>query len=176
MRNAACDIDPLLSVEIEPVPNNDGVVLSLIITCNHNPEGIEAVQDFVAWAPPMPPRLQACAFTPPLPKETARELDSLELLGREVPLQKVRFLAEPSNTAPGTFDIVGFVPPSGITGMDPEEVPGTVVANVVLSMGIGELRVMTRIRSIGIAVTEKPPADAVAAWDLLEIIDRAPTH
>ena len=44
------------------------------------------------------------------------------------------------------------------------------------SMGIGELRVMTRVSSMGVALTEQPPPAAVHAWDLAEIIDSAPVH
>jgi hypothetical protein len=50
------------------------------------------------------------------------------------------------------------------------------VADVMLNMGIGELRVMTRVRSIGIAVTDQPPSGTILALDLIEIIDPAPAH
>ncbi|WP_028999973.1 hypothetical protein [Azohydromonas australica] len=176
LRHAAADIDPLLTVEVDLVPAEDGAVLRIAVSCNHDPEGIETVQQLVAAAPAMPPRIQVCAFTPPTPKAMARGLTSLEVHGRDVPIQKVRFIAEPSTAAPGTFDIACFVPLSALTDQDPEDVPGALVANIVLSMGIGELRVMTRVSSIGIAVTEQPPPEALQAWDLVEIFDSALVH
>jgi hypothetical protein len=176
LRDAAVDIDPLLTVEVDQVPADDSTVLRIAVSCNHDPEGIETVQALVAAAPAMPPRIEVCAFTPPTPKEMARELASLEILGKEVPVQQVRFMAEPSTAAPGTFDVACFVPTSAVTDMDVEPIPGALVAHIVLSMGIGELRVMTRVRSIGIAVTNQAPPEAVPAWDLIEIIDAAPAH
>jgi hypothetical protein len=50
------------------------------------------------------------------------------------------------------------------------------VADITLSMGLGELRVMTRESRIGIAVPEHAPPEAVQASDLAEIIDSAPVH
>ena len=174
--NAAADIDPLLSVEVDQMPANDGAMLRIAVSCNHDPAGIEVVQELVTMAPVMPPRIQVYAFTQPVPKEMARELGSLTILGREVAIQQVRFLAEPSAIVPGTFDVACFVPTSALTEMDLEGVPGALVANFVLSMGIGELRVMTRLASIGIAVTDRAPPEALQAWDLVEIIDSAPAH
>ncbi|WP_157119406.1 hypothetical protein [Azohydromonas lata] len=176
LRDAAADIDPLLTVEVDQVPAEDSTVLRIAVSCNHDPDGIEAVQALVAAAPAMPPRIQVCAFAPPTPKEMASELASLEILGEEVPLQRVRFMVEPSATAPGTFDVACFVPEAAVTAMDPQGVPGALVADILLNMGIGELRVMTRVSSIGIAVTDQPPPEAVQAWDLVEIIDSAPAH
>ncbi len=87
----------------------------------------------------MPPRIQVCAFTPPAPKAKARELASLEILGQEGPIQQVRLLAEPCTAAPGTFDVACFVPEAAVTAMDPQGVPGALVADIMLSMGSGEL-------------------------------------
>jgi hypothetical protein len=101
----------------------------------------------------------------------SRELASLEILGQEVPLQQVRFMAEPSTAAPGTFDVACFVPNAAVTEMAPQGVPGALVADVLLNMGIGELRVMTRVSRIGIAVTDQPPPGALQAWELVGIID-----
>ena len=39
-----------------------------------------------------------------------------------------------------------------------------------------ELRLMTRMSSMGIAVTDQPPPEAVQAWDLVVITDSAPVH
>lgn len=173
---AAAEIDPLLTIEVDQVPAADSAVLRIAVGCNHDSDGIDAVQALVAAAPTMPPRIQVCAFTPPMPREMARELTSLEILGKEVPVQQVRFMAEPSAAAPGTFDLACFVPSSAVTEMDPPGLPGAVVADIMLSMGIGELRVMTRVSRIGIAVTDLPPPDAIPAWDLVEIVDSAPAH
>ena len=85
-------------------------------------------------------------------------------------------MAEPSSTAPGTFDLACFVPNAAVTEMDPQGVPGALVADILLSMGIGELRVMTRVSRIGVAVTDWPPPEALQAWNLVEIIDSAPMH
>lgn len=79
----------------------------------------------------------------------ARELTSLEILGKEVPLQQVRFMAAPSATVPGILDAGCFVPNSAVTKMDPQSLPGALVADIMLSMGIGELRGMTRVSSMG---------------------------
>jgi hypothetical protein len=176
LRDAAADIDPLLTVEVDQVPAGDSAVLRIAISCNHDPDGIEAVQALVAAAPLTPPRIQVCAFTPPTSKAMARELASLEILGQEVPVQQVRFMAEPSTAAPGTFDVACFVPESAGTEMDPQGLPSALVADILLSMGIGELRVMTRVSRIGIAVTNHPPPKAIQAWDLVEIIDSVPAH
>jgi hypothetical protein len=178
LRDAAAEIDPLLSVEVDQIPVDDGAgaVLRIAVSCNHDPEGIEAVLALVAAAPPMPPRIQACAFAQPMPERMARELGSIEVVGNEVPLHRVRYMAEPNGIAPGTFDVVCFVPGAAATAIDPQEVPGALVANIVLSMGIGELRVMTRVASVGIAVTDHPPPGALSAWDLTEVIDSAQAH
>ncbi|WP_156902222.1 hypothetical protein [Azohydromonas australica] len=85
-------------------------------------------------------------------------------------------MAEPGTAAPGTFDMAFFESQSAVTDEDPEDGPGALVANIELSLGIGELRFMARVSSIGIAVTEQPPPEALLAWDLIEIIDSAPAH
>ena len=174
MGSAVPNIDPLLSAELEQGYGDGGRVLMIVITCNHNPAGIEAVQKLVATAPELPPYLQVCAFKPPLSQERACKLEFRGALGTNIPVQQVRFLALPGNATAATFDIVCIVPPSCKTDMDPEKVPGAAAAYTVLSMSIGELRMMTRINSIKVAVMDQPPAEAVCAWDLMEIIDKAP--
>ncbi|WP_028997120.1 hypothetical protein [Azohydromonas australica] len=82
-------------------------------------------------------------------------------------------MAEPSSTAPGT---ACSVLSSAVIEMGPQGLPGALVADVMLNMGIGELRVMTRVSRIGIAVTDHAPTKAIQAWDLVEIIDSAPAH
>lgn len=174
--NTAIDINPLLMVEMAPVPVNGSTVLRIVIGCDNNPDGIEAVRELVAAAPAMPPRIQICAFAPPLPKEVARQLTWVNVLGTKVQAQKVRFLAEPSTAAPGTFDLTSFVPSSAVSEFDPKDIPGSLVTRFILDMGIGELRLMTRVSSIGVALTDQPPPEAVQAWDLVEIIDSALAH
>jgi hypothetical protein len=98
------------------------------------------------------------------------------ILGQEVPVQQVRFIAEPCTAAPGTFDVACFVPESAVTAMDEQSVPGAMVADIMLSMGISELRVMTRVSRIRIAMTDQPLPEAVQVWDLGEIFDSAPLH
>jgi hypothetical protein len=176
LRDAVTDIDPLLTVEVDQVPAADSAVLRIAISCNHDPAGIEAVQALVAAAPPMPPRLQVCAFEQPIPTQLAHELGLIGIRGREIPLHHVRFLAKPSAVAPGTFDLACCVPAAAVSDLDQEKVPGALVAHIVLSMGIGELRVMTRVRSIGIAVTDQPPPGSLNAWDLVEVIDSTLAH
>jgi hypothetical protein len=45
-------------------------------------------------------------------------------------------MAEPSLTALGTFDVACFVPSSAVTEMGPESIPGALVADITLSMGL----------------------------------------
>ena len=76
----------------------------------------------------------------------------------------------------GGVHAICFVPDSAVTKMDPRGVPGALVADLALSMGIGELRVMPRVTSMGIAVMDQPPPGTLQVWDLVEIIDCAPVH
>ncbi|WP_169517031.1 hypothetical protein [Azohydromonas australica] len=67
-------------------------------------------------------------------------------------------------------------PSSAVTETDAQGVPGALVADVMLCIGIGELRAMTRVSSRGVAVTDRPPPEALQAWELVEITDRVPVH
>lgn len=176
LRSAVADIDPLLRVGVDQVPANDGAVLRIAISCNHNPEGIEAVQALVAAAPAMPPRMRVCAFSQPIPREVAGRLGPLDFLGHAVCVQDVRFLASPNPAGAGTFDIACYVPEAAVTDMDPDDVPGALFANLALSMGIGELRLMTRVNTLGVVLADDPPATAVNAWDLVDLMDAALAH
>lgn len=176
LRSAVADIDPLLRVGLDQLPANDGAVLRIAISCNHNPEGIESVQALVAAAPEMPPRMRVCAFSQPIPREMAGRLGPLDFLGHAVSLQDVRFLATPNPAAPGSFDVTGFVPEVAATDMDPDDAPGALFVNLALSMGIGELRLMTRVNAMSVVLSDDPPAGAVNAWDLAELMDGAATH
>jgi hypothetical protein len=173
MCSAVEDIDPLLSADLELDNSLDGGTLTIIITCNDNSAGIEAVQQLVATAPAVLPCFHVCAFRPPMPREKLCEPGLLSVDGTEIQVEQVRFKPLPSHAMPGAFDIVCFVPPSSKTEMDPDKVPGAFAAYTVLSRGIGELRFMTRITRLKIAVVEPAPDEAVCAWDLLEIIDHA---
>jgi hypothetical protein len=106
----------------------------------------------------------------------ARELSWVNVIGTKVQAHKVRFMAEPSTAAPGTFDLTSFVPSSAVCEFDPKAIPGALVTRFILDMGVGELRLMTRVHSIGVAVTDQPPPEAVEAWELIEIIDSALAH
>ena len=176
MRSAVHDIDPLLSADLDHGYSNDAKVLMIIVTCNDNPAGIEAVQQLVAAAPAVPPCFKVCAFRPAIPKERMCERGFLSVQGTQLHAEEVRFMALPAHAMPGTFDIACFVPPSSQTEMDPDKVPGAFAAYTVLSMGIGELRFMTRIKRLKVAVTEQVPDEAAFAWDLLDTIDQAPTQ
>jgi hypothetical protein len=175
MRSAVEDIDPLLSADLLG-SSLDGSALTIVITCNDNSAGIEAVQQLVATAPAVLPCFQVCAFRPPVPKEKLCEPGFLSGDGTDIQVEQVRFMPLPSHATPGAFDIACFVPPSSKTEMDPDKVPGAFAAYTVLSRGIGELRFMTRLTCLQIAVMEPAPDEAVCAWDLLKIIDHAPMH
>lgn len=174
MRRAVPDIDPLLSADLEHHHGNGNMALLIVITCNGDSAGIEAVQQLVAAAPALPPCFQVCAFRPPVSKERLCQRHFRSADGTDIPVDQVRFIAVPSNAMPGTFDIACTVPPASKSEMDPDTVPGAALAYTVLTMGIGELRLMTRIKGIKVAVMAPAPQEAVCAWDLLEIIDQAP--
>ncbi|WP_028998497.1 hypothetical protein [Azohydromonas australica] len=175
MRSAVEDIEPLLSADLDLDSSLDGQ-LTIVITCNDNSAGIEAVQRLVASAPAVLPCFQVRAFRPPMSKEKLCEPGFLSVDGTDIQVEQVRFKPLPSHATLGAFDIVCFVPPSSKAEMDPDKVPGAFAAYMVLTRGIGELRFMTRITRLKIAVVEPAPDEAVCAWDLLEIIDHAPTQ
>lgn len=174
VRSAVEDTDPLLSADLDLDSSLDGSALTIVIACNDNSAGIEAVQRLVASAPAVLPCFQVRAFRPPMSKEKLCEPGLLSVDGTDIQVEQVRFKPLPSHATPGVFDIACFVPPSSKTEMDPDEVPGAFAAYTVLSRGIGELRFMTRITRLKIAVVEPAPDEAVCVWDLLQIIDHAP--
>jgi hypothetical protein len=176
LRSTVPDIDPLLSADLEQGDSGADKVLMIVITCNCNPAGIEPVQQFVATAPALPPCLRVCAFRPPVSRQTLRERSFRSAQGTIIPAEQVRFMVLPGTATDAAFDIACIVPPSCKTEMDPDKVPGAAAAYTVLIMGIGELRFMSRIRSLKVAVMETAPEEAVSAWELLEIIDRAPVQ
>lgn len=169
---AAKAVDEHLSVEIEQVPAGDGSTILLAISCGCNPQGLDAVLGLVDAAPALPPGLSTCAFKPPIPRDAAEGLGTMELAGKQVVPGSLRFLAKPSATEPGAYEIACFVPAAAVTDMD-HGIPGALASQLVLGMGIGEFKLMTRVAKIGVAVTDAPPAEAVTSWELNELIDQA---
>ena len=99
------------------------------------------------------------------------------IFSRMAPATAASFRARASLITEVRFDRTTYAPWGEIvTGMDPQGLPGALVADIMLSMGIGELRVMTRVSSMGVAVTDQPPAGAFQARELVEIINSAPVH
>jgi hypothetical protein len=170
--DAAKEVDQHLSVEIEQVPAGSGRATLLAISCGFDPEGIDAVLALADAVPALPAGLHTCAFRPPIPKEVAEGFGTMEIADKQVALGALRYLAKPSLTEPGAYDIACFVPSAAVTDMD-HGVPGSLASQLVLSIGIGELRLMTRVAKIGVAVTDAPPAAAVRSWELNEILDQA---
>ena len=170
--DAAKDVDQRLSVEIEQVPAEGGSAILLAISCGCDPEGMDVVLALVADAPLLPTGLSTCAFKPPIPREAAEGFGAMEIADKQVAVSAVRYLARPSASEPGAYDIACFVPTAAVTDMD-HGIPGSLASQLVLGMGIGELKLMTRIAKIGVAVTDTPPAAAVSAWELNEILDQA---
>jgi hypothetical protein len=170
--DAAKEVDQRLSVEIEQVPTSSGSALLLAVSCGCDPEGMDSVLDLVANAPVLPAGLKTCAFKPPLPREAAESFGAVEIADKQVVVSAVRYLAKPSASEPGAFDVACFVPTTAVTDMD-HGIPGSLASQLVLGMGIGELKLMTRVARIGVAVTDVPPAAAVTAWELNEILEQA---
>ena len=166
---AARAFDERLSVEINQVPTQEGSTVLLAVSCGCDPEGIDAVRTLMDAAPELPAGLSACAFKPPVPREMAESQGPMDLVGKEVDVTAVRYMAKPSDAEPGAFDIACFVPPGAVTDMD-QGVPGSLASQLVLGMGIGELKLMTKVARIGVAVTDAPPAGAVTSWDLDELL------
>ncbi len=174
--DVAKELDHRLSVEIEQVPADEGNAILLAVSCGCDPEGMDAVLELVAAAPPLPAGLKTCAFKPPIPREAAESFGAMEIADRQVAVSAVRYLARPSPSEPGAFDIACFVPTTAVTDMD-HGIPGSLASQLVLGMAIGELNLMTRVAKIGVAVTDVPPAAAVPAWELNEILEQAaPVH
>lgn len=166
---AARVFDERLSVEINQVPTGEGSTVLLAISCGCDPAGMDAARTLVEAAPELPPGLSACAFKPPVPREVAESQGPMDLAGKEVDVTAVRYMAKPSEAEPGAFDIACFVPSGAVTDMD-QGVPGSLASQLVLGMGIGELKLMTKVARIGVAVTDAPPAGAVTSWDLEELL------
>jgi hypothetical protein len=167
--DAARAFDQRLSVEFNQVPAGEGSTVLLAVSCGCDPAGIDTVRALVDAAPALPAGLSACAFKPAVPWALAEGQGPMDLLGKEVVVQTLRYMAKPSADEPGAFDIACFVPTAAVTDMD-QGVPGSLASQLVLGMGIGELKLMTKVARIGVAVTAAPPADAVTAWELDELL------
>jgi hypothetical protein len=110
-----------------------------------------------------------------MPAEVISGFGTMQFAGQEVAFDAVRFIARPSEVEAGKYDVVCFAPNEAQTPFD-EGVPGSRAVQMVLGMGIGELKLMTRIGQIGVVLTDEPPAAAVTSWELNELIERTPTR
>jgi hypothetical protein len=167
LADAAAAFDEQLGIEIDNAPMQDGSAIRLAVTCNGDPQGVEAVLALTAAAPVLPAGLIVNAFKPPVPKEVLADFGVMEFADTEVQFQDVRYVASPSGDSPGRYDIACFLPPEAATEFD-DDVPGITVAALVLGMGLGELKVMTLVARLGVLLTSEPPADSVSAWDLAD--------
>lgn len=170
--DAAREVDQRLSVEINQVWVEGSSAIQVTISCGCDPEGSDAVLALVDAVPALPTGLRSCAFKPPIPKEVAESFGAMEIADKQVSISALRFLARPSATEPDAYDVACFVPTAAVTDMD-HGIPGSLASQLVLGLGIGELKLMTRVAGIGVAVTDAPPADAVTAWELNEILDKS---
>jgi hypothetical protein len=174
--NAAVrEVDERLGVEAAQAPVPDGSLIQLAVTCGCNAETIDAVLALVAAAPALPAGLTVCAFKPPVPAEVISGFGTMQFAGQEVAFDAVRFIARPSEDEAGKYDVVCFAPNEAQTPFD-EGVPGSMAVQMVLGMGIGELKLMTRIGQIGVELTDEPPAVAVTSWELNELMERTSLH
>jgi hypothetical protein len=167
LADAAAAFDEHLGIEIDNTPTQDGAAIRLSVTCNGDPDGVNAVLALTAAAPPLPAGLVVNAFKPPVPKEVLAEFGVMEFAGTEVEFRKVKYRAAPSEDILGHYDIVCFLPPEAATEFD-EDIPGITVAALVLGMGLGELKVMTLVARLGVLLTGKAPQDSVSVWDLAD--------
>lgn len=172
---AAREVDERLGVEATQAPVQDGPLILLAVTCGCNVEAIDAVLALVHAAPALPPGLNTCAFKPPVPPEVIAGFGTMAFAGQEVRFDAVRFLARPSQDEPGRYDIVCFAPSEARTPFD-EDVPGSMATQMVLGMGIGEFKLMTRIGQIGVVLGEDLPPGTVTSWELNQLIDQATVH
>ena len=175
LAEAAAAFDERLSVEIDNTPTQDGGAVRLAITCHGDPQGMDAVLALTAAAPALPAGLLVSAFKPPVPREVLAEFNAMDFAGTEVRFQDVRYVAAPSQSKPGRYDVGCFLPPEAVTAFD-DDVPGMTVAALVLGMGLGELKVMTLVGRLGVLLTGSPPADGVSAWELADHLSGAAGH
>ncbi|WP_028998438.1 hypothetical protein [Azohydromonas australica] len=167
LADAVAAFDERLGIEIDNTPTQDGSAIRLAVTCNGDPDGVDAVLALTAAAPALPDGLIVHAFKPPVPKEVMADFGVIEFADTEVRFQDVRYVAAPSEDSPGRYDIVCFLAPEAAIDVD-ENIPGITVAAVVLGMGLGELKVMKLVARLGVLLTNEPPANSVSAWELAD--------
>jgi hypothetical protein len=172
---AAREVDERLGVEAAQAPVQGGSLIQLAITCGCNVEAIDAVLALVDSAPALPAGLTICAFKPPVPGDVISGFGTMQFAGKEVAFDAVRFIARPSEEAAGKYDVVCFAPNEAQTPFD-EGVPGSMAVQMVLGMGIGEFKLMTRIGRIGVVLTDEPPAASVTSWELNGLMERTSLH
>ncbi|NML16366.1 hypothetical protein [Azohydromonas caseinilytica] len=167
---AAQPFNRFLGVEFNPVSPPEGSRLEIIITCDGNGAGMQAVQDLVALAPALPKGLSVRAFRPPLPQEVI-EASEVEIGGKKVRLADLRYVATPSATQAGRFDLQAYVPWQAVTPQD-INAPGSVVAMLALGHGIGEERLLTRVGELRIELTFQPATQGLRSWELCPVLDQ----
>lgn len=170
---AVREVDERLGVEATQAQDAGNVQLA--ITCGCNVEAMDEVLALVAAAPALPAGLSAVAFKQPVPAEVISGFGNMEFAGQEVAFDAVRFIARPAESGNGRYDIVCFAPSQVETPFD-EGVPGSMAVQMVLGMGIGELKLMTRIGQIGVVLTDEPPQGAMTSWELNQIMDEHKVH
>ena len=175
LANAAAAFDEHLSVEIDNTPTQDGAAVRLAITCNGDPDGMEAVLALTTSAPALPAGLLVNAFKPPVPREVLADFSTMDFAGIEVRFQDVRYVAASSVENPGRYDIGCFLPPEAATVFD-DDIPGITVAALVLGMGLGELKTMMLVARLGVLLTREPPADSLSAWELADRLSGSAGH
>lgn len=173
LETAVREVDERLGVEATQAQDAAGVQLA--ITCGCNMEAMDEVLALVGAAPALPAGLSAVAFKQPVPAEVIAGFGNMEFAGQEVAFDAVRFLARPTEAGDGRYDVVCFAPSQVETPFD-EGVPGSMAVQMVLGMGIGELKLMTRIGQIGVVLTDEPPEGALTSWELNQLMDSKQVH
>jgi hypothetical protein len=175
LADAAAAFDEYLSVEIDNTLTQDGAAIRLTVTCNGDPDGVDAVLALTAAVPALPAGLLVNAFKPPVPRQVLADFSTMDFAGTEVQFQDVRYVAAPSAESPGRYDISCFLPPEAATVLD-DDIPGITVAALVLGMGLGELKMMTLMARLGVLLTTEPPASSLSAWELADRLSGSTGH
>lgn len=160
-----------LGVEFNPVSPPEGSLLEILVTCDGNGAGADAVRELVAAAPALPPGLNVRAFRPPMPPEVI-QASEVEVAGKSVKLSDIRYAATPSAQRAGRYDIQCFVPWQAVAPQDRVS-PGSVIAMLALGHGIGEERLLEKVGEVRIELTFKPAEQGVPSWELIPVLDQA---
>jgi hypothetical protein len=160
-----------LGVEFNPISPPEGSRLEILITCDGNGAGADAVRELVAAAPALPAGLNVRAFRPPMPPEVI-QASEVEVAGKAVKLSDIRFAAAPSAQHAGRYDIQCFVPWQAVAPQDRGQ-PGSVIAMLALGHGIGEERLLEKVGEVRIELTFKPAEQGVPSWELIPVLDQA---